>query len=62
MRIEKGVRTTTASAITQLIENIIPRIAAMVITPVKSCVKPIRRPSEKESMSAVMRLRISPEE
>ena len=38
------------------------RVAIMVTTPVKSWVKPSSRPSESWSVSAMMRLTISPEE
>ena len=59
---ERGVSTKTARAILRFKTNIITSIAPMVITPVKSCVKPMRSPSAKASTSEIMRLSRSPKE
>ena len=43
---ESGVTSTTISVTIQLTESMQISVPSMVMTPVKSCVKPIRRPSE----------------
>lgn len=57
---DTGVTTTTTSAMRQLSENMKPSVPKMVITPVKSWVNPINRPSENWSASAMTRLTSSP--
>ena len=57
---DSGVSTTTRSAMRQsstIMNASVPRI---VMTPVKNCVKPIKRPSEKVSTSEITRLTVSP--
>ena len=57
---ETGVIHTTTRAMIQLIEIIKQSVPTIVITPVKSCVNPIRSPSENWSTSAMILLTISP--
>ena len=57
---DTGVRTTTASVIRGLIVSIKIIVPAMVATPVNSCEKPIKRPSENVSISEITLLIISP--
>ena len=57
---ESGVITITTSATEGRMESIRIRVPAMVITPVKSCVKPMSKPSAKVSTSPITRLTVSP--
>ena len=57
---ESGVMRITTNAIFQSISSINTRVPAMVISPVKSCVNPMRSPSANWSTSAMMRLTVSP--
>ena len=57
---EIGVTTSTTSVIAAFTETMKPMVPRMVITPVKSWVKPIKRPSANWSTSAITRLTISP--
>ena len=57
---EMGVRTTTTRVIKGLTDSIKPRVPSMVITPVNSWVKPMSSPSENWSISAMIRLIMSP--
>ena len=59
-RKETGVIHTTTRAMGMLVISMKTSVPAMVSTPVKSCVKPIRRPSAKVSTSAMTRLTMSP--
>ena len=57
---ERGVTSTTTSAIFQLMANMNASVPMMVMTPVKSWEKPMSSPSENWSASVMMRLTISP--
>ena len=57
---ESGVITTTTAAMPACLANMNPSVPRIVITPVNSCVKPIRRPSAHASASEITRLTISP--
>ena len=46
MNRDRGVSSTTASVIFQLMDSMNNRVPRMVTTPVNSWVKPISRPSE----------------
>ena len=58
----KGVTQITTSAMRASTYSMNDSVPMMVITPVKSWLKPISRPSAKVSTSAIMRLTRSPEE
>jgi len=58
---EIGVKTTTTSVISGLMETMKSRVPKIVISPVKNWVNPISRPSENWSISAIIRLMISPD-
>ena len=60
MKRERGVRITTVRVIFQLIVSMNISVARIVTTPVKSCVKPMSRPSANWSASAMTRLTVSP--
>ena len=57
---ETGVITTTTSVIFTFIVSINISVPAIVSTPEKNCVNPIKRPSANWSTSAITRLTISP--
>ena len=57
---ESGVTTTTTAAMRASTLNMKPSVPTMVMTPEKSCVKPISRPSETWLTSVMTRLNISP--
>ena len=57
---ETGVTSSTTKVMTPLTESMKPKVPKMVMTPVKSWVKPIKRPSANWSTSAMTRLTISP--
>ena len=57
---DKGVMSTTMHDIFTSIVSMKISVPAIVAIPVKSCVKPIRSPSENVSTSAMIRLTISP--
>ena len=57
---DKGVISTTMHDIFTSIVSMKISVPAIVAIPVKSCVKPIRSPSENVSTSAMIRLTISP--
>ena len=57
---ESGVMSTTSSVIGALNVSMKPSVPRIVITPEKSWVKPISRPSANVSTSAIMRLTVSP--
>ena len=57
---ESGVTHTTTSVIGILTVSIKPNVPSIVMTPVKSCVNPIRSPSANWSTSAITRLTTSP--
>ena len=58
---DMGVSTTTTAVMTGWMESMNSSVPAMVRTPVNSWVNPMRRPSENWSMSAIIRLMISPD-
>ena len=58
---ETGVISTTTSVIGTLSVSMKMSVPRMVITPVKSWVKPMSRPSANVSTSEIMRLTVSPE-
>ncbi len=55
-----GVTSSTTRVMVIFTENMKPKVPSMVMTPVKSWVKPIRRPSANWSTSAITLLTISP--
>ena len=57
---DRGVSTTTASVMSGFIRSMKTSVPAMVSAPEKSGVAPSSRPSEKRSISADMRLTVSP--
>ena len=59
-RSDIGVIQTTRTVISGLRFSMNTRVPIIVITPVKSWVKPIRRPSANVSASAIILLKISP--
>ena len=58
---ETGVSTTTTSVMAGWMDSMKSRVPAMVRTPVNSWVKPMSSPSENWSMSAMIRLMMSPD-
>ena len=58
---DRGVITTTASAMSAFSLNMNTSVPSIVMTPVKSCVNPRSRPSANVSTSAMTRLTISPD-
>ena len=59
-KMESGVTSTTTSVMVRLMESINASVPTMVITPVKSWVKPCSRPSPTWSTSLTTRLIRSP--
>ena len=57
---DRGVMSTTIHDIFTSIVSMKISVPAIVAIPVKSCVKPIKSPSENVSTSAMIRLTISP--
>ena len=57
---DTGVITTTTRVMTTLTLSMKHRVPRMVMTPVNSWVKPIKRPSANWSTSAMTRLTTSP--
>ena len=57
---ESGVMKTTTSVIFQFKTTIIVSVPRIVRTPVNTCVKPIKRPSDSVSTSAVILATMSP--
>ena len=57
---DSGVSTTTTSVMRQSSESMNKSVPRIVSTPVKSCAKPMSRPSAKVSASAITRLTSSP--
>ena len=57
---DSGVTTTTAAAISGCLTSMKISVPRIVITPVNSCVKPIRTPSDSCSTSDMTRETMSP--